>query len=492
MLQNTRTEAELNDPAYNYFLAFKIDPKETNPINISNIIKKALNSTRGGIVARRLLELKNDILETMCNDAVYNPLLHTYRPNAGARAQEASAAKKLLLGKVVDAIVSITTLDKIITKSKLTEICVHNNTPYTYFSIDELCQALLRLGIKIVENTSVSIPVEKFIKSQELLHILKKRTLYDFLECPRTASQIEIKAKNTDIARDTVNLTDLKKKQIYRDLCALVDELLLSTSEIKMFYNIFLALKDNIVAEIQDLHDIGIKEIPDKIYLSIVTRSSVLADSAQNAPVFVDAVFKFYQIKVPVTPPVTVAPPAATAHTTASAPTVRAATPAVPATPVGVTKPIAPAAPVETLPYMKYKKAEQTLSTFSKQDLYDFLGCSRAATCQDIKNRSDSLYISSQQGNDLRKKQLVSSLCALVKELLLSSEATRRNYDIYLLLRNDIEQSIAKRAAAGITEISEREYKLLLDRWTAQLRDETAAKTHLQSACKYYKISIQP
>lgn len=67
-----RTPDELKNPDFNYYIAFKIDLNETDKAKIEPIIKKALSNTGGSLTIRRLIELKNDIIQIMCNDAVFD------------------------------------------------------------------------------------------------------------------------------------------------------------------------------------------------------------------------------------------------------------------------------------------------------------------------------------------------------------------------------------------------------------------------------------
>ena len=194
-VQTQRTPEELGNPEYNYFIAFKIEPKETDKGKIETRIKTALSSTSGTIVGRRLNELKNDVLEVMCNDAVFNPASGTYAAGQGGRAKEAAAAKAFKLKEAVGIVEILCQTRKTLLKSELIDILNVANKPVTYFTEDEFFGALSyleKMGVKIIDNTDVSIPFSEYQQAEKRLEPLNKKDLYDFLGLPPNASSAEI------------------------------------------------------------------------------------------------------------------------------------------------------------------------------------------------------------------------------------------------------------------------------------------------------------
>ena len=259
-----RTAEELKDSSFNYFIAFKINLNETDRAIIGSQIKRGLSDPQGSVQSRRLNELKNDIMEVMCNDSVYNPESGAYQPNAGGRAKEAEAAKALKLRETSDLVQILCTTRKTLLKSEIKKICDSANSPVTYFTEADFENAvikpLLAVGIKIIDNLDTSIPFDKYQKSDQLLKALDKKNLYDFLGCDITDSEDELKEKK-DAQYKNAQGGDLKKRQAISGLCGYVQELLLSSSESRRNYDNYLALNDNVWSEFEKRKRFGIKEL---------------------------------------------------------------------------------------------------------------------------------------------------------------------------------------------------------------------------------------
>ena len=258
-----RTANELKDPSFNYFIAFKINLKETDRAIIGSQIKRVLSDPKGSVQYRRLLELKNDIMEVMCNDSVYNPESGEYQPNAGGRAKEAEAAKAFRLKEALDLIQILCATRKVLLRSEIKKIYDSANSPVVYFTeadFDNAIKPLLAVGIKIIDNLDTSIPFDKYQKTEQLLKPLDKKNLYDFIECDITASEKELKEKKDAQYKNSPN-GDLKKKQAISGLCSYVQELLLSSLESRKNYDNYLALKDNVWSEFEKRKRFGIKEL---------------------------------------------------------------------------------------------------------------------------------------------------------------------------------------------------------------------------------------
>lgn len=73
MAQNKkiRSQVEMNNPDLNYFIAFKINTKETDVTKIKDALTKKRNTfaAQQTVINSRLVELKEDIDQIMLNDA---------------------------------------------------------------------------------------------------------------------------------------------------------------------------------------------------------------------------------------------------------------------------------------------------------------------------------------------------------------------------------------------------------------------------------------
>lgn len=259
-----RTPKELNDPAFNYFIAFKIDLKETDKTKIEPLIKKVLSNPKGDVISRRLLELKADVMEIMCEDSLYDEQSETYRENAGGRKKEAQRAKDLKLKDTLGVIQILCKTRTTLMRSEIKNICETVNTPVVFFTLDELENAikpLLSQGIKIIDNIDKSsIPFDKYKKTEDFLKALDKKDLYDFLGCSVTASNSDIQTSSDELYRNK-NKLDLKKQQSVSTLCATVKEVLLASPQARKNYDNYLALKAEVWSEFETRKSFAIKEL---------------------------------------------------------------------------------------------------------------------------------------------------------------------------------------------------------------------------------------
>lgn len=259
-----RTADELRDISFNYFIAFKIDLKETDKTIIDPTIKKWLSVTKGDVYSRRLIELKTDILEIMVNDSVLDPATGTYKPNAGGRAKEAQAAKNLKIKEAIDVVQRVCLTRTTIFTSEIKKIYDTANSPVEYFTeaeFDVAIKPLLASGVNLVNNLDASIPFDKYQKSEQYLKTINKKDLYDFLGCDNTASKQVLEEKSGNQYKESQKIIDKGKKQAMGSLCALVKELILASPEAKKNYDNYLALKDDVWEDFEKRKAFGIKDI---------------------------------------------------------------------------------------------------------------------------------------------------------------------------------------------------------------------------------------
>lgn len=301
-VQAQRTPEELGNPEYNYFIAFKIEPKETDKGKIATRIKTALSSTSGTIVGRRLNELKNDVLEVMCNDAVFNPASGTYATGQGGRAKEAAAAKAFKLKEAVGIVEILCQTRKTLLKSELIDILNVANKPVTYFTENEFFGALSyleKMGVKIIDNTDVSIPFSEYQQAEKRLEPLNKKNLYDFLDLPLNASSAEIQKASDEQYRESNKSSDLKKKQSVSNLCSTVKKLLLSGPAARDSYDKYLVLRDKVWADFEKRKSFSIKEMSMEEYADYTQRViDLLKISAAEAEKILAVGCKFFQFNI--------------------------------------------------------------------------------------------------------------------------------------------------------------------------------------------------
>lgn len=297
-----RTAEELRDPLFNYFIAFKINLKETDVSKIEPQIKKILSDPKGSVQSRRLLELKTDILEIMCHDSVYDAASHSYRQNAGGRAKEAAAAKAVKLKETLDMVQILCTTRSTLLKSEIKKIYESANSPVVYFTdaeFDAAIKPLLGVGVKIIDNLDTSIPFDKYQKTELLLKPLDKKDLYDFLGAKVTDAKQDLETKNNEQYKLSQKLSDLKKKQAIGGLCGTVKELILASPQAKQSYDRYLALKDDVWSDFDKRKTFGIKELKTDEYETYAQKIiDTLHINAAEAEKMLAVACKFFQFTV--------------------------------------------------------------------------------------------------------------------------------------------------------------------------------------------------
>ena len=282
-----RTPDELNKSKYNYFLAFKIALTERNADKIEQTIKTKTGNPQGDIYIRRLIELKNDALEIMCHDAVYDEKTQKYVPNSGGRAKEAAWAKNYKLNETVELIERLCRARKTFLKSEIIKICDEANKPVTYFTREELFTALNRikeLGAKIVDNLDSTIPFADYQKCETALETFNKNDLYDYLGLAKTASLSDIKATAPKKYSETRSGTD-RVKQSGSSLDGLIKNIF-RDQQTRQAYDRYLALKKGVWDTFAYYKQHNIKLIPigeyEEYTQKVIDTLKVSADEAQK------------------------------------------------------------------------------------------------------------------------------------------------------------------------------------------------------------------
>lgn len=295
-----RTAEELKNIEFNYFVAFKIDVTETDKTKIEQKIKMALSSTSGSVVGRRLNELKNDIIEIMCNDALFQN--GAYVPNKGGRALEAAAAKKFKLNDAVHVIEILCQTRKTLLKSEVLDICSSANKPVTYFTEQEFFSAidyLLKMGVKIVDNIDNQIPFADFQRIDKTLETEGSSDLYAFLGVSKTASTAEIQSKSDEKYSLANKGSDLKKKQTVSTLCSNIKKILLTSSQTRKAYDDYIVIRADVWDEFASRKSYGIKEITMDEYMDYTQQvMNALHISSEQAETMISIGCKYFQLTV--------------------------------------------------------------------------------------------------------------------------------------------------------------------------------------------------
>lgn len=302
-----RTSDELKNPELNYYIAFKIDLKEIDKEKIELAIKKVLSSTGGSMTLRRLIELKSDIIQIMCNDARFDGV--NYQPNSGGRRKEAEAAKAFKIRETVDTIQMLCQTRKTLFKSELITIYNTVNKIMTFFTEEEFFQSinfLTDLGVKVIDNMDEKIPFIDFEKAEKILESVKKKSLYEYLGLSATASVSEIQTRAKDIYIESQKASDLKKKQIASMLDGSIKKLLFD-QQIRKSYDQYLLIKENVWDEFAQRKNFGIRELTiseyDKYAYAIKSTLDITIDKAEK---ILAIGCKYFQLTIVGDVPVTV------------------------------------------------------------------------------------------------------------------------------------------------------------------------------------------
>ena len=249
---SVRTSDELNDPQFNYFIAFDFEITETNPKVIEQAVKVKLGNPSGNIRLRRLLELKEDILETMCNDAVLNGT--AYEAKKGGRKQEAARAIEFKLNEAVATIQDMCSKSdrKFILYSDLENMRIKAKRYFTVEDLKKRIDYLQQQGIKIIDNIDKTMDFSEYKKVDENLTKVKKRDLYDHIGVSPNASNAEITDANDKTYSNGSKTNDLSLKQAVSALHASAKKLLLNADpKYRKHYDYYLKLKDSVWSKLE-------------------------------------------------------------------------------------------------------------------------------------------------------------------------------------------------------------------------------------------------
>lgn len=278
MAQNKkiRSQVEMNNPDLNYFIAFKINTKETDVTKIKDALTKKRNTfaAQQTVINSRLVELKEDIDQIMLNDATYDPNTDSYAPNTGGRALEAQNAINFNFKRAIEAVTGICARGYI-WDYELQQVADKNEVNF-----DELykkVEQFFKQGVTYKKTTGAKreVPFKKFEEIDNNLKTLNKKDIYDFLGVSMSINNADLET-NRNTAYSTYQKQGKSANQTAAiNLCGLI-KLVGKSDQSRREYNIYCLTKDVVWNRLKVFKESGIKEINEKV-LTEVTQNMMQA-----------------------------------------------------------------------------------------------------------------------------------------------------------------------------------------------------------------------
>jgi len=252
-----RTDDELKNPEFNYYLAYVIDPTEKNADKIKNTMTTKKNTfTQGTPVQRRLKDLYAEAEIIMTTQAT--------------RDIEYQNAKKLKMETAKNTAIAIARGRGSIYKSDLKKIADSSGKWLTADEIEKEIEYLKQQGVKIIDDLKTSMDFLTYDKVDKLLKTAGKNDLYDLLGCKASSSPADLQTAITSLYNSITGKSDAKStainqisgeaKKVFKD----------ATS--KKNYDIYIATKD-IWAEFGLRRNTGITAMEMSEYLAYSEKS---------------------------------------------------------------------------------------------------------------------------------------------------------------------------------------------------------------------------
>ena len=244
----------INDPEFNYYLAYKIDPAEKDVKKIETAMARRKNTfIQGSPIQRELIELYASAVKIMTDP--------------GSREVEFQRAKNFKLEAAEEAFVAIVISRGEICKKDLRKIFEKMaDASGKWLTVDEIEKKVeYSLTVAYDDHTKIGLDFLTYDKIEKLLKIIGKSDLYDLLGVSQYHNAIADMYKTvvgkTDIKSTTICQVCGEAKKIFRD------------RDSRKYYNIYLATKD-IWVEFALRRSVGITEIEYKefLYYSTIVR----------------------------------------------------------------------------------------------------------------------------------------------------------------------------------------------------------------------------
>lgn len=265
-----RLPDEIQNPELNYYIAFDIEPTETNVKKIEESINRKRSTFARTVtpVTTRLNELKDDINQIMLEDAVLVDKpdgSKEYIAKSGGRKIESDNAKKFFTKRAIDMAKSICK-SGFIEKTKIVEIA--KRFYITEKEVLDGIEPLLNQGVKLIQTivTKREVAFSNFKKIESFLKTLGKKNLYDFTEMPENSSTKALYDKQEEIYSIFSKKANDAKGKAAMDLSG-IGKVVFKSDAARREYDIYYKSKANVWDLLSILADSGLKTINDKIFL---------------------------------------------------------------------------------------------------------------------------------------------------------------------------------------------------------------------------------
>jgi len=284
-MADSRTEDQLKNPDFNYYLAFNITPSIKDSKTIVDLINKKKNDfTNGTPTQRELLPLLKEIIEIMGDAALCK--------------NEFQAAKQFKLVYAQNAIAAVTRGKGLIYKSDFKKIADASGGWITEDELIKETAYLVNQGVKIIDDTAKTLDFLRYDRIEKLLKTIGKNDLYSLLEGTSKESSIsELLSAKDDVYNKAAGKTDGKStainsisgeiKEVFKDL------------NTKKYYDIYLATKE-IWSEFTLRRDNGLTTMELKEYLAYSEKAKIMLNTkdADYIEVLLAEGIKFFKIKL--------------------------------------------------------------------------------------------------------------------------------------------------------------------------------------------------
>jgi len=257
-MQTLRTPDELNNPDYNYYLAYVIDPSEKDIKKIETAMAQKKNHFGRDPIGYRLIQLYSEAIVIMADNIL--------------REQEFQHAKKFKLDTAEKTIVSIVRGRGTIYRSDLIKMADASARWITADEIEKKIVYLQQQGAKIIDDTKRSLDFLTYDKIEKKLKTALKTDLYDLLNISPSKSDNELRVAGQDIySKYSPKMATDHKANAICELCGLVKTIFKDDNS-KQYYDIYLATKD-IWAEFALRRSTGISEMELREFLDYSERA---------------------------------------------------------------------------------------------------------------------------------------------------------------------------------------------------------------------------
>lgn len=263
-----RTPEELKNSELNYYIAFGIEPTETDIKKIKEALIKKRNTFKNDVNAinLRLQELQDDIDKVMLEDAVLTDNSDgskSYALKSGGRKAEADCAKMFYANRAIDMAKSICR-SGFIEEFKISEIAKK------FFVTEKVVldgiDSLLKQGVKLIKSVKREVAFGNFKNIESPLKKLGKRNLYDFSELPENSSTKELFEKQEEIYNVSLKKSNDSKGKASIELSG-IGKAVFKSDSARREYDTYYKTKTDVWDVLSDLRDSGIKTINDKIFI---------------------------------------------------------------------------------------------------------------------------------------------------------------------------------------------------------------------------------